>query len=62
MLQINYLPVTFPGSKADLFTGVLPNMYQPPAGFWFDVGRIYYDQNQVMIMVSNKDAHPYSCI
>lgn len=28
------------GSKADLFTGVLPNMYQPPSGFWFDAENI----------------------
>ncbi|XP_053388235.1 lysosomal alpha-mannosidase-like isoform X2 [Mercenaria mercenaria] len=25
------------GQKADLFTGVLPNLYQPPSGFCFDV-------------------------
>ncbi|XP_060578031.1 lysosomal alpha-mannosidase-like isoform X2 [Ruditapes philippinarum] len=25
------------GVKADLFTGVLPNMYQPPQGFCFDI-------------------------
>ncbi|XP_052266836.1 lysosomal alpha-mannosidase-like isoform X2 [Dreissena polymorpha] len=25
------------GSKADLFTGVLPNLYQPPDGFCFDI-------------------------